>query len=87
MKQFEIGKCYKKATKDRIWIFKVLTNNYNQYQGVCVKLSKFENYINDSDIWFNPKEVVEVKEAEFLKYYERAIEIFNNKIKQDESRD
>ncbi|MBP7174046.1 MAG: hypothetical protein KBA33_08290 [Cloacibacterium sp.] len=78
IKEFELGKFYKVLTKNRKFVFKILKYEYGSFRGICVKESRFENYINDSDIFHEPKECIEITEAEFLDVKNRVLELFEN---------
>jgi hypothetical protein len=75
MKEFKIGKCYKKTTKDRKWFVSILGFKYGVFQGVCVKESKYEKYITDADIFLEPKDCVEVAREEFEEARDRVINL------------
>ena len=78
---FEIGKCYKKDTKHSKWYIMILSNKYMEYQGITIKESRFENYINfDSDIFQEPKEVKEIQETEFLEAKNRVLKLLEQRL-------
>ena len=81
---FEIGKCYKQDTKYSKWYIMILSNKYMEYQGITIKESRFENYINfDSDIFQEPKEVKEIQETEFLEAKNRVLKLLEKRLSTD----
>ncbi len=78
---FEIGKSYIQDSKYSKWYIMILSNKFMEYQGITIKESRFENYINfDSDIFQEPKEVKEISKIEFLAAKNRVLALLEQRL-------
>jgi hypothetical protein len=79
---FEVGKCYKSSTKDRVWFFMILKKDEPVYYAYYIKKSRYQNYIMDCEmVHQEPIECVEITTDEFLNAKTRVLsELIKNPI-------
>lgn len=71
---FEVGKCYKSATKDRVWAFMIIKKDDPIYYAYYIKESKYQNYVMDSEVVHQePNECIEITTEQFIEIKTRVL--------------
>ncbi|MCC2590340.1 hypothetical protein [Chryseobacterium sp. MFBS3-17] len=82
IEEFEVGKFYKKSDKQSTWIVEIKQREWEGvFSGTCIKESRVnmtEYIMSKETIWIEPKECVEISEAEFLEVKNRVLEKLKN---------